>query len=800
MRKIPNRILPAIALLIILSTASVVAYRSANSPTVSAATTRQLLLADPRFGLNSILADNTKRVPGIAKFPWATAAASLGAKIDRFSFDWQKVEPSAGSFNFSIPTEFVTSDKAHGFDTIAILEHTPFWATNVATTNPSPQVPSGLYLPWNDPGNVWGAFVYASVSHFKGQISYYELWNEPDLLSGAGWAGSRADFFQLLKVGYQAVKAADPQAQVITGSLNYNPSWINDVLRADVADPDAQANNYYFDALGIHSYGRAIAPFTLGQAAHNALKQYGIPDKPVFATELGIPVDDDPTVPAKGLIGTSAEASAYIVESFAAALAGGIDRALLYRASDVGEPGYWGLFKYPGTARSTANAFKVAAQYLANAQSATLTTSDPVTKIVIDEGQQHVTVMWNASPRDVTTPLYAQNAAGGSSIDLSGNATTITPDANGYYQLTLPGATNNHGASSSDFIIGGIPAIIVESGPFVPTLTPTPSNTPIPSATSTLAPPTSTGSASVTPSSTSTSTPTTTATPSATSTPSPTATATSTPTFPSTSSHSYFADGSADSHYAQVLQLANSGAKPARVHITFSGQTGLISATDMLAAPRTLASLALGSLHLPSGPISAEILADHAIAGASALYYGTSASMSAGATSPATDWYLPGMAGVKPLSQTVTLSNPFPDAVGVLLETITRAGHRQMTTLHIDPFGRRAVTIAHNGQDAEIGAVVHADGAIIAQYTAYLEKPSGITGTLGVSALSRKWYAAEGYHNAANGDYLALLNPDQRFTARVTVQVFTPRPLLKNGVPVPSTTVTIMVAPDSRST
>ncbi|MGH2346312.1 MAG: endo-1,4-beta-xylanase, partial [Chloroflexota bacterium] len=465
-----------IFLFLIIPAVLVVSHRKPGAGAAHAAQST-LLTGDPRFGLNGILPDYYAHVHGIKKFPWASTAVEEGAKLNRFSFDWQTVEPQPDTFDFSQPAAYVASDVAHGLSSIAILEHTPYWASSAVTKNPAAQVPSGLSLPWNNTQNTWGYFVYQSALHFKGQVAYWEVWNEPDLQNGASWAGSRADFYLLLKVAYQAIKAADPSAQVLIGSLNYNPTWLNDVFKADQADPDSAANQGFFDGLGLHSYGRSIGIYNMAVKAHQVLANFGYTGKVLIATELGVAVDDDPPVPATGLIATSAEASSYIIEAFAAALAGGVDRMLLYRASDVGESGYYGLLKYSGTARSTVVAYQLATQYFANVQSARLIQSNTVTRVMLDEGDQQVTVLWNNAPRPTTISFYEQSANGGTLLDATGTPSQAVRDANGYYTIPLPGATNNHGANSSDFIIGGGPLILVERGPFVPTQTPTPTNT-----------------------------------------------------------------------------------------------------------------------------------------------------------------------------------------------------------------------------------------------------------------------------------------------------------------------------------
>ena len=259
-----TRTLPVLCVLVTLVILNGATNRQSARAVPMLAPTAHLSALDPRFGMNNVLPDNYTRVPGIKKFSWSTIAADYGARLNRFSFDWQQVESQKGTFNFQDPEAFVSSDEAHNMLSIAVLDHTPYWATQAVTNNPSAQVPSGLYLPWSDPNNVWGAFVYAAAQHFAGRIAYWEVWNEPDLLNNTAWAGSAADFFQLLKVAYQAIKAADPNAQVITGSLNYNPSWLSGVFAADLADPGSRVNNYYFDTVGLHSYGRAVAPYILG--------------------------------------------------------------------------------------------------------------------------------------------------------------------------------------------------------------------------------------------------------------------------------------------------------------------------------------------------------------------------------------------------------------------------------------------------------------------------------------------------------------------------------------------------------
>src|SRR3954468_11826656 len=66
----------------------------------------------------------------------------------------------------------------------------------------------------------YGAFVKTVVTHFKGRVDRYAIWNEPNwstLLAPDTTAASQ--YRALYGAGYQAVKTADPKAKVLIGEL-----------------------------------------------------------------------------------------------------------------------------------------------------------------------------------------------------------------------------------------------------------------------------------------------------------------------------------------------------------------------------------------------------------------------------------------------------------------------------------------------------------------------------------------------------------------------------------------------------
>src|SRR5258708_25815311 len=106
----------------------------------------------------------------------------------------------------------------------------------------------------------WGA----RDQRCAGSIAGYEVWNEPNL--AREWGGktpSPAEYVALLKACYTAIKAADPQAIVISAGLA--PTNTPDTSVAMLDDQYYQGlyaagGAAYFDMLGVHAPGYGNPP------------------------------------------------------------------------------------------------------------------------------------------------------------------------------------------------------------------------------------------------------------------------------------------------------------------------------------------------------------------------------------------------------------------------------------------------------------------------------------------------------------------------------------------------------------
>ncbi|MFN2285385.1 MAG: glycosyl hydrolase [Anaerolineae bacterium] len=430
-------------------------------------------------------------------------AVQAGSRWDRFDFSWARLEPVDNAWDFS-PYDTLVNDLHNGGiqNIVGILQMTPDWAAtqcvmeqNVSTlqqsgsghlaaprpffeplSDPLSQIawedglarmpPIGLYHPWtveNFNGNQWAEFVYTVVSRYKDQVKSWEMWNEVEWDSF--WCGSEGDYAQLLKVGYQATKAACPDCTVLFAGLYpwADLTFFERVLDIINDDPDAPANNDFFDVMSIHLYGRSDDAYSVVNYLRNRMLLYVL-DHPIWLTETGVPVWGDPQAyNAKyDYAATQDEVAAYVIQSYANALASGVERYFFFRTNDADMGEYFGLIRNDGSLRPAYNAYQVATTYLI---SPTFTTRVPtganlrVTLWGTPRGK--VSVLWNTGPLTSvhTLPATIPNAT---LVNRWGVTHTLTATA-GVYTLTLPGATANLVTNPDDYIIGGDPVILIES-------------------------------------------------------------------------------------------------------------------------------------------------------------------------------------------------------------------------------------------------------------------------------------------------------------------------------------------------
>jgi hypothetical protein len=495
---------------------------------------------DPRFGV-------------VEAYEAPDQAALAGVGWERILFWWHQLQPN-GSEDWNgqyFPDEILDRERAQGREVVGLLNNTPPWATD---GEPLRGVPRGLYLPHDDPNNLWASFVRRVVSHYAGRIDHWIIWNEPDVWDGEHvghtWTGSVEDYYQLLKVAYLAAKEANPNCVIHLTGLTYWWDWVygrrqyfERFLDVVAQDPTALQHNHYFDVVTLHIYFKPQTVYEITSIFRQAMLEHGL-DKPIWINETNAAPSHDPARPVHNprFVISLDEQASYIIQACALGLAAGVERIAVYKMIDKpgdvhANPEPYGLVRGDGSFRPAFHAYQVVTTYLADYRGASLVRRGDIDQVTIDRGERTTTVLWNRS--SVTQTIAVQAIAPQAIlVNKEGQSRALTPD-NGQYVVTLDGALCSDPTAC---FIGGGPLLLIEEGPpsargllqptaiaTTPTASPTSTATPSPTATPTPTQtplPTETPSPTPTPTPTRTLTPTPTPPPTATNTPTPTATAT----------------------------------------------------------------------------------------------------------------------------------------------------------------------------------------------------------------------------------------------------------------------------------
>jgi YVTN family beta-propeller protein/VCBS repeat-containing protein len=217
---------------------------------------------------------------------------SLGVTDIRVLVPWAAVEPVQGWTDWSAVDRVINSAAARNIKVLGILNSAPTWAA-VPNTFPLAGMPAD--------NAQFAAFAGLAAARYKGKVTAWEVWNEPNAIMFWQPGPNAAQYTALLKPTYLAIKAADPDAVVVAASVGATLDWggltVNPVrFVSEMYDAGAAG---YFDALSFHPY-QYTTPFTQGGIYYespltqvNRIYALMVPNgdgnKKIWATEYGEP-------------------------------------------------------------------------------------------------------------------------------------------------------------------------------------------------------------------------------------------------------------------------------------------------------------------------------------------------------------------------------------------------------------------------------------------------------------------------------------------------------------------------------
>jgi hypothetical protein len=385
------------------------------------------------FGLEVLLSTGNAYVPDVQTLQpvWIRKNGLL----------WSDVEPAPGLRQWeemSVLDAQVSQLSAAGFETMLIVRSTPSWAQYVEGMPCGPIRPENL--------DDFAGFLTDAVARYKEppyNVQYWELWNEPDVDPGViswpespfgCWGDSGDPYYgggyygEMLSYAYPAIKAADPEAQVLIGGL---------LLDCDPENPPPgksctpsrflegiliNGGGDYFDIANMHAYayyglpGDPVYPRIynwnwaygepstgISEKAHfvrQTLQNYGY-EKPLFNTEVAL----DCTI---GTDDCYEVQSMYAVRAYAEALALDLQAQVWFALrSDWKNTGL--LYSTPGTYKPAYYAYQTTVEELESAVYLGPVTSYPPLEGYTFAGSSIlIQVVWSADEAVHTITLPAE--------------------------------------------------------------------------------------------------------------------------------------------------------------------------------------------------------------------------------------------------------------------------------------------------------------------------------------------------------------------------------------------------------
>ena len=245
----------------------------------------------PLFGFN----DNTTLRQQFTPAQDADLLARAGANSMRIVVDWTWVERQQGALDLSLYDPIYEAMLARGIRPLLNVMGSPKWAwTKWTLCFP---VEDCHVAPDRAHNAAWGNFVRQVALRFP-RAAAIEIWNEPNLRLFFRPAPNAQRYTELLRIGRDAVRSADPAMPVIGGALaavlgDSSSSAVG--LRPFLWGMYANGARGLMDGLSVHPYPGGRGPAGIYDAIDATIetRDTAQDDTPLWITETGASTTGD---------------------------------------------------------------------------------------------------------------------------------------------------------------------------------------------------------------------------------------------------------------------------------------------------------------------------------------------------------------------------------------------------------------------------------------------------------------------------------------------------------------------------
>lgn len=185
-----------------------------------------------------------------------TLSKESGIYWMRQQIAWEDIQDVSGEIFWAELDDIVADADAAGINLLISVVRSPSWAT----PNGGNGMPAREYF------GTFADFMRQMADRYRGRVQAYQVWNEPNLaIENAGLVASADYYVDLLSVTYDAIKAADPYAIVVSASPSATETDEPTIAISDVTFTRQMLSNPNFkaDVIGTHPGGQNNPPDAL---------------------------------------------------------------------------------------------------------------------------------------------------------------------------------------------------------------------------------------------------------------------------------------------------------------------------------------------------------------------------------------------------------------------------------------------------------------------------------------------------------------------------------------------------------
>lgn len=142
----------------------------------------------------------------------ADVLSPIGGVV-RMAFRWGEIEKQPGDLDFTWHDQSVDLFRSKGVAVLGVLIGTVPWKRS----EPPIDISGAGFYPPDDPSD-FASFASAVATHFRGRVSAWEIWNEPNTFYFWSPQPDPESYADLLALTAEALRSADPHAVLISGA------------------------------------------------------------------------------------------------------------------------------------------------------------------------------------------------------------------------------------------------------------------------------------------------------------------------------------------------------------------------------------------------------------------------------------------------------------------------------------------------------------------------------------------------------------------------------------------------------